>query len=406
MKTSMPEDQQSQGHIRLLKVVTNFSSGGTEGQVNKLSQALDRNLISLQFVCLKEYGPFIDDMKAAGIPIKEFSIGTFYQLKTYAQIWRLSRFMRRERIQVCHSYNFYSNLIAVPAAVCAGVPVIIISIRDRGVYLSQMQRRVQVQICKLADRILVNADAIRTWLLDQGVSDNKVSILRNGIDMCLYEKGTTTSDIRAELGISPAARLVVMLARLHPQKGIDEILQAAPQIKRRHPDVHIIIVGEKLEYKGGNVFKDSTYQQHLDELTVQLGINDFVFFTGYRTDVPALLRQATLSVLPSHSEGLSNSLIESMAAGLPLVATDVGGNPELVNDGVNGLLVPVKNVAALAAAINAILDDPGKAARFGEASLRLCRESFSIKNMVTATQQVYLRELNKSHSRSVTENAN
>lgn len=405
MKSTTLTSPRAAERIRLLKVVTNFSSGGTEGQVHKLSQALDHELIDLQFVCLKKYGPFLKDLNASGIPVREFPIGSFYQLRTYIQICKLAMFMRRERIQICHSYNFYANLIAVPAARLAGVSIVLISIRDRGVYLSAMQQRVQRWTCRFADEILVNAEAIRNWLVCQGIPDPKIQVLKNGIDMQPYKEASAASDIRAELGIPYNARLVIMLARLNPQKGIDEVLHAAQQIKQRHPDVHFLIVGEKLDFKNGEIFQDSDYHQHLHSLTVSLGISTFVWFTGHRTDVASLLSQSALSVLPSHSEGLSNSLIESMAAGLPLVATDVGGNPELVSDGVNGLLVPVRNVDKLAAAVNAILDDPKLAARFGEASLRICHEQFSMQKMVAATQQLYFSALEKRQGKTNQENS-
>lgn len=406
MKLSSHENPASSKRIRLLKVVTNFSSGGTEGQVHKLSQAMDRELIDLQFVCLKKYGPFLEDLKAAGIPVHEFPIGSFYQFRTYRQIWRLAMFMRRERIQICHSYNFYSNLIAVPAARMANVPVVLASIRDRGVYLSPMQKRVQRWTCRFADKILVNADAIRHWLADQGVSQSKLQVVKNGIDMQPYEAAKTANGIRRELGIPQDARLVIMLARLNPQKGIDELLNAAGHIRKRNPDVHFLIVGEKLEFKNGEIFQDSDYHEHLQHLSETLGISDFVWFTGHRSDVAALLSQSFVSVLPSYSEGLSNSLIESMAAGLPLVATNVGGNPELVKPGVNGLLIPVRDVNALVTAINTILDDPDLAAQYGEASLRLCHEQFSMTKMVDETQGLYLRELHKTQGHTIAENTN
>lgn len=387
--------------VRLLKVVTNFSSGGTEGQVHALSQGLDRKIFDFQFACLKEYGPFLKDLKQADISVREFPIGSFYQFRTYMQILKLANFMRRERIQICHSYNFYSNLIAVPAARLAGVPVVLASIRDRGVYLTAMQKKVQCWTCKFADRVLVNADAIRIWLIDQGVEDGKINLLKNGIDMRPYRNLPSNSDIRKELDIPGNSKLIVLLARLNAQKGIVEFLNAAKQVKKRHPDAYFLIVGEKLEFKKGVIFKDAEYHEYLQNLSETLGVSAFVRFTGHRTDVASLLSQSYLSVLPSHSEGLSNSLIESMAAGLPIVATDVGGNPELVKHGVNGLLVPVKDISALVSAINTILDDPDLASQYGKASFQFCAEHFSISKMIDKTQNLYLTEIRKHHRESI-----
>ncbi len=383
--------------IRLLKVVTNFSSGGTEGQVHNLVKVLDRERFNLQFACLKKYGLFLPELEESGIAVQEFPIRSFLNPKTWWQMLRMAAFMRRERVQVSHSYNFYSNLVAIPAARLAGVPVVLASIRDRGIYLTPLQKTAQKWVCTLADKVLVNAESIREWLVDLGVPERKIVLIRNGVDLSLYLRPAQRSSIRQELGIPANARLVIMLARLNPQKGIDDFLRAARLVLTRHPDVHFLVVGDKLEFKDGQVVSDVDYHQQLHALTQSLGISHCTWFTGHRTDVPALLAQSCLSVLPSHSEGLSNSLIESMAAGLPLVATDVGGNPELVQHGVNGLLVPVMNAEALAGAMTTILGDAALAERFGAASRRLCEAQFSMRTMAEATQQIYLSELEKHH---------
>jgi glycosyltransferase involved in cell wall biosynthesis len=392
--------------IRIMKTVTNFSCGGTEGQVHNFIKVLNRQRFDLQFACLKKYGLFLEEVEKMNIPIQEFPIRSFFHPKTWCQLWKMASFMRSQHIQISHSYNFYSNLIAVCAARLAGVPVVIASIRDRGVYLTPMQKKVQKWVCDLADRILVNADSIRLWLIDQGVPEGKIILIKNGIDLSLYEHASEVTNIRLELGIPLESRLVIMLARLNPQKGIDDFLQAAKIIRERHPDVHFLVVGDKLHFKDGEVVSDVDYHEYLRQITESLGISNYTWFTGLRTDVPSMLAQSTVSVLPSHSEGLSNSLIESMAAGLPLVATDVGGNPELVIQGVNGLLVPIRNPEALAEAINTILDDPNLAAEFGVASRRLCQEQFSMVKMASATEQIYISELGKRDCRCVTGKAN
>lgn len=389
-----------------MKIVTNFSSGGTEGQVHNLVKVLDHQRFSVQFACLKKYGIFLEDIQLMQIPVREFPIRSYFHPKTWWQLVKMAAFMRAQRTQVSHSYNFYSNVIAVPAARLAGVPVVLASIRDRGIYLTPMQKKVQKWVCNLADRVLVNAESIREWLIEQGVPENKIVLIRNGIELSLYGQTDSSADIREELGIPPAARLVIMLARLNPQKGIDEFLHAAAIVRKQHPDVHFLVVGDKLEFKDGAVVSDIDYHSCLHRLTETLQIGHCTWYTGHRTDVPALLAQSCISVLPSHSEGLSNSLIESMAAGLPLVATDVGGNPELVKHDVNGFLVPVMDHESLASAISTILSDASLASRFGKASRRLCEEQFSMSSMADATQQIYLNELEKRDCRFITGKAN
>src|SRR5690606_32555240 len=174
--------------VKLLKVVTNFSPGGTEGQVHNLARRLDRNRFQLGFGCLRKWGVYVDEVEQWGIPITEFPINSLYKPNTFWQLLRLALYLRRSRTQIMHSYNFYANVLAIPAARLAGVPVVLASIRDRGVYLNSMQARLQKFVCGMADRILVNADSIREWLLEQGYDDDRIVVLKNGIDLGLYRK--------------------------------------------------------------------------------------------------------------------------------------------------------------------------------------------------------------------------
>src|SRR5205085_96310 len=144
-------------------------------------------------------------------------------LGSLGAIWqagRLARHITRRRIQIVHSYNYYANVFSVPAAWVAGAPVIIASIRDRGVYLSDIQRWIQRQVCRLADCVLVNAESIREWLIDDGYDPGRIVVIRNGIDVSRFDVPRRPG-LRAELGIPEQAPVVAMLARLTPMKGIE-----------------------------------------------------------------------------------------------------------------------------------------------------------------------------------------
>ncbi len=377
------------GPIQLLKTVTNFNPGGTEGQIHNLVRHLDRSQFDVQFACLKKFGQFLSEVQEWNIAVEEFPISGFYRPDTFRQLLRLAHHMHKKRIEVAHSYNFYANVLAIPAARLAGVPLVLASVRDRGVYLTPAQKHVQKQACRMADGILVNADSIRDWLQDEGYPSDRIHVIKNGIDLDLYKDAKTDSDVSEQYGIPSGARLVIMVARLNAQKGIDELLLAAVPVFQELPDVHFLIVGEKLDFKANVIEVDTDYQKELEEKTVQLGIGSRVHFAGHRTDVPGLLALSSLSVLPSYSEGLSNTILESMAAGRAIVATRVGGNPELVQDGVNGLLIPPRDPEALASAITRILSDPGMAERFGSESLRIARTRHSMTGMVGATEALY-----------------
>lgn len=387
LSTSCPEP------VRLMKVMTTYYSGGTEGQVLNLVRHLDRDAFDLQFSCLRKGGDVLGEFEKLAIPISEFKIRNLYMPQTFLQQWRFAQHLRRERIQIVHSYNFYANVFAIPAARLARVPVVLASIRDRGVYLTPAQKKLQKWVCSLADRILVNADSIRDWLLEQGYQESKIVVIKNGVDMSRYAGGNDSSHIRRELDIADSAPLVVMIARLNPQKGVDDFIKAAALLKQSNPDVRYLIAGAKLQYQQGKFSQDTEYVEELKQLASSLGVGQNVIFAGHRNDTPELLAEAAISVLPSHSEGLSNTLLESMAAGVPTVATDVGGNPELVKDQVNGILIPVQSPEHLAQAIRLILDDPELARRFGQQARIMANEGFSLTKMTTDTECLYRDEL-------------
>jgi len=296
---------------------------------------------------------------------------------TWLQALRLARYIRKHRVQVVHSYGLYPNLFLVPAAKLAGAPVIIASIRDRGDILTPAQRWFQKLTCRLADCVLVNARAIRDTLIAQGFRSDNISVIRNGIVPAKYSREPQSSRIRRELRVPPDAPLIVVLSRLNPMKGLEYFLDAARMVAPRFPEARFLVVG------------DGRSKSELAERAAQSGLKERVLFTGFRTDAPDLLAEATLSVLPSLSEGLSNTVLESMASGVPVIATDVGGNPELIDDGVSGLLVPPRNADALAAAMIRLLKNPVLAAMLSEAARRRIEQLFGMEASVHAVERLY-----------------
>jgi len=299
---------------------------------------------------------------------------------------RLTRELQARRPLVMHSYNFYANVFSIPAARLAGVPCVIASIRDMGVYLTPMQLRVQRWVCGLADRIVVNADAVRDWLVEDGYEARKIHVIRNGARMTLFETASGESPIRTELGIPAVAKVVMMVSRLNPQKGIEHLLESVPAILARVPDAWFVIVGDVVM---GSSAEEEAYACLLASRARELGVAGRVVFTGLRRDIPNLLAAADLSVLPSLSEGLPNSVIEAMAAGLPVVATKVGGIPELIQQGRNGLLVAPGNKSALVESITALLSNPFLSRRLGEAARIRIKTGFSFEKMFQETVSLY-----------------
>lgn len=393
--------------IRLLKFVSLWGVGGTERQVVNLGLTLDPSGFEVRFACLRRWGEFLTEIEARRIPLAEYNINSFYNCKALNAHWRFAGDLKHDRIHIVHAYNFYANVFAVPTARLSGVPVIIASIRDTGVYLTPWQKWIQRLVCRWADCLLVNAEAVKQWLIAEGYQPEKITVIRNGIDLSRFASrnghghGNGNGQLRRELGLDSRAPLVVMLSRLHRLKGIEDFLQAAAIVAGRFREARFLIVGSSFISRDGAIVEDTAYRSELEHCAAILGLGQRVVFTGMRLDVPELLSESAVSVLPSLSEGLPNVLLESMAMGVPVIATRVGGNPEIIEDGMTGLLVPPRDPEALGRAICLLLENRRLAVAFGQAGSRRVAKQFSLNRMVSETERLYLRLLEEaSHKRS------
>jgi L-malate glycosyltransferase len=268
-----------------------------------------------------------------------------------------------------------------------------------GVYLSPSQRIVQRWFCRFADQILVNAAAIKEWLVGDGYDADRISVIPNGIDLSRFPQHAGRGILRAELGLTADAPLVAVLGRVFRMKGLEDFLAAAAMVAPRFPKARYLIIGEpSFISRGRKILVDGTYEDELKRLAASLGLQERVIFTGFRSDVAQILPELSVSVLPSLSEGLSNTLLESMATGVPVVATRVGGTAEVVQDLENGLLVPPGNPSSLAVAICRYLDAPAFAAQMGTAARRRIFERYSMHTLVENTSRVYESMLDPDRS--------
>ena len=368
-------------NVRILNVVPTLMCGGTENQFMTLGRLIDRTRFEVEFACLRKWGPFVKELADRKIPLQEYQVSTFRSVQALAQQAKLARHIARRGIQIVHAYNFYGNVFAIPPARFIA-PVVIASIRDRAPYLTAMQKRVQRYACQFADCVLVNADAVKDWLIGEGYDPSNIVVIRNGVDTTRFDARPAGAGIRHELGLEPDAPLVTVVSRLTRLKGIENFLEAAAALKPRYPSARFLIVGETSPH-------DRPYLKELTDLAARLGVADRVIFTGLRSDIPALLGSASVAVMPSLNEALSNVLLESMAAGAPVVATRVGGTPEALVDGDTGLLVEPGDSAAIAQAVSRLLDDRQLATCLGRSARALIADKFSVDRMVRSTEQLY-----------------
>jgi len=375
--------------VKLLKFVGLFAIGGTERHVVNLVRRLDSSKFEPYLACFKRYGEFLGEVETLAIPISEYRISSLHNYKTVLQQLRFARLLRRNQIQIVHTYGFYPAVFAVPAARLARVPVVIASIRDTGELLTPFQKRAQKYACRMADSVLVNAVAVRNWLIAEGYNAKNIEVIRNGIDLDRFEKKDGGGDGRQEFGFPAHVPLIAMMGRLNQLKGAEYFLEAASAVASRFPEVRFLVVGDVTP---ANI----SYKEELKRRSDSLGLGGRIVFTGFRMDIPRLLSEVSISVLPSLSEGLSNILLESMAAGVPVIATSVGGNPEVIENGVTGLLVPPSNPEALAHAMRLLIERPELARRYGQAGKQRIAEHFHLGRMVRQTEQYYLELLDQS----------
>jgi glycosyltransferase involved in cell wall biosynthesis len=376
-----------------MKVVPTLLCGGTENHFMTLSRSLDAARFDQHFACLRRWGPFVTELMERRIPLTEYRVATFRSMNALLQQARLAQYVRRHAIQIVHTYSFYGNVFAVPPGRFAA-PVVIASIRDRGPYLTTMQRRVQRHVCRLADCVLVNAEAVKQWLVSDGYDPAHIVVIPNGVDLAPFSHSGDPVALRRSLGLQDHTRLVAVVSRLTALKGIEDFLDAAAIVAAQRADVRFLIVGEP------SPIKNRAYVDALEARAARLGIADRVIFTGLRSDVPALLSAVDVSVMPSLNEALSNVLLESMAAGAAVVATDVGGTSEALVNGRNGLLIPPADPRAMAGAILHLLDHTPLARELGSQAKRTISDRFALDRMVAATETLYDNLLTRKQPRA------
>lgn len=368
--------------VPVLYVITTLEIGGAETQLVQLLARLDRRRFDPVVCCLGHRGPLVDAIAAQQIPVEVVGFDGFclrHPLRTAAELFRFLRVFRRARPVIVHGFLFWAYVLAAFAARLAGVPLVVASRRSLGFFKADSPGflRAERVANRLTDVIVANAEAVRADAIRQeGLPPRKIHVIHNGVDLARYQAAPEPG-AREALKIPPAARVVCVVANLIAYKGHRVLLEACAAVKAREPAFHLLLVG------------DGPCRGELERMAQALGLSGDVQFLGSRTDVPAILSVADVVVLPSLSEGFPNAVLEAMATGKPVIATHVGGVPEMVVEGETGLLVSPGNAEALGAAILKVLQDPERAAAMGRAGRERVREQFSLDRMVGQVQDLY-----------------
>ena len=372
--------------LKITYVLPNVESGGTERHVLTLAGRIDRSRFSLSMVTTAGGGSLYDDFSAMmpmtilGEPkrSRRFRKGPLEHLRT---IGVLARLLRRSPPDILHAYLPAANVIGPVAARLTGVPRVIVSKRALAEYKAHypLLRRVEPLGNRLADVILVNSDAVRRDVeRTEEHWKGKFRKIYNGVAQIGRWTPVEAMAFRRRERIPADALVALSVSNFYPYKGHEELVEAAARIVPAFRNVIFLMVG-----------RDSGTLEAMRSRVRERGIEGSVRFAGSRTDVPDLLRAADLFVHPSREEGFSNAILEAMAAGLPVVACYVGGNPEAIVDGETGRLVPPRNAAAFASAVAELLSDPEKRKAMGEAGRHRATERFSLDRMVGEMESLY-----------------
>lgn len=292
--------------------------------------------------------------------------------------WRLYRLFRRQRFTIVHTHFPKPGIFGQVAARLAGVPIIVNTLH--GFFFhdhsSPRARRMWIWLEWLAARcssaiLSQNSEDVRTAVREGICHPRQIEALGNGIDVRRFSRARLSAsrldDLRAEFGLSPDDRVVGFVGRLVREKGIDELFAAIAALRETIPRLRLLMVGPLDTDK-----HDAITVEHVE----QYGIRDITVFTGFREDLPELYALMDVLALPSHREGFPRTPMEASAMGVPCVATDIRGCRESVRDGVNGLLVPVRDAQALATALARVLDSPVLAASLSEGGVREAHARF------------------------------
>ncbi|MDX2194298.1 MAG: glycosyltransferase [Gemmatimonadales bacterium] len=366
--------------VRVTFFVDSFEVGGTEVNAARTAEHLDPSRVALSVVHLHADGPLRRRYEALGVPLRHHAGGPLWHPRTWARVPGLARWLRAAGTDVLHCHDLYTNILGVPAARLAGVRGVIASRR----WLDAAPRPGLHQLngfsSRRADRVLANSRAVAGMSRDlDGIRADRIVTVSNFVDDGAFaplpaaERAATL----ARLGVPAGVPVITCVARLAPPKDQRTLVLAAAALAREGRSCHVLLIG------------DGPQRAALSALAAECGIAAQVTFAGTLTARTNLHGLGDLSCLPTLSEGFPNAVVEAMAAGRPVVASDVGGVPDAIEPGVTGLLVPPADVDALAAALAGLLADPARAAALGAAAAVRARDRFSAPAVVGGLMAVY-----------------
>jgi glycosyltransferase involved in cell wall biosynthesis len=360
----------------VLLMAYELDQGGSERQLTEIAKALDRSRFEPHVGCFRPEGLRGRELKDAGIPIVHVRVRSFASPSAITGAWQLAQYIRRHKIRLVHTYDYPTTVFAVPVARFLTPAIVASSTRGHRELVPGHYLKLVRMTDHLVKTIVVNCEFLRRHLIhDENVASNRIELCYNGVD--LEEFRPRYSPRPAAL--PPDALVIGVVCVLRPEKGLFTLLKAFAEIRGLNPNLKLAIVGS------GQI------RDRLEAEARMLGIWEDCIFAPATKDVADWLRAIDIFVLPSLTEALSNSLMEAMACGCCVVASNVGGNPELVHDAENGFLFEPRDTAGLSKVLRKLVEDEFLRQHLAAAGGQMIRDRFSIKSSAERMSEIYAK---------------
>jgi glycosyltransferase involved in cell wall biosynthesis len=364
--------------IKLMQITHDLAIGGLQQVVVNICRTINTDIFDVSVLCLRELGAFVPEVEALGINVE---LIPQENSTDYLSFLKVAKLLKKKNIEVIHTHNTQPFIDGTIGALLSNVKTIVHTDHARDFPDKKRYMFAEWLMSNFAYKIVGCSEHTSQNLMKyEKISRRKLVTIPNGIDGRKLSINIDKTAKRKELRILEEGPIIGLGVRLSEQKGITYLLKAMPGVIKQFPNISLVIAGE------------GPLEKELKEETFSLGINKHVFFIGPRLDIPELLKLFDIYVLPSLWEGLPMVLLEAMAAGCPIIATDVGGVSTAVRSGINGILVKSENTRSLTNEINCLLMDDSLRNTFSKNGIEIFYKEFSAEIMTKKYERLYLRE--------------
>ena len=364
-----------------MHVRTNYGEfGGPENLILHILENLDPSQFQFTVVSLKNQNActnlFELKLKDAGVNTEIIPWKNLYFSKPV--INRLNFLTQQNGINIIHTHDLRSNYVSFFAGKKAGIPTIASS---HGWVGNSLKRKIHNSVDKISlrlfNKVIINSEFMKNQIPLWGIPKDRINIIHNAVALEHFNNNEETASLKKKLGIDSNKTVIATVGRLSREKGHMLLLEAASKVIAQLPDLIFLIIGE------------GPFEKKLKDHAKKLGLSKYVLFTGFFDDLPSVLNLTDIFILPSTSEGMPMTLLEAMSASKPIIATSVGGVPEVVQDGKTGILLKTRNPTQMAKAITNLVNNKKAAVEMGRKGRQLVEKTYSIEYLVKNIEDIY-----------------